>query len=204
LIKVEIVETRPVYLRGLIAVLSDAGMKVVSARTSLNGQRPWRTDVLVLDPAVTADPGSVAAVASIAHATPVLVLTSGPDAGVVDRFLAAGVSGSVRREAEVDELLEAIHTVVRGGRLPASNDAPATAPATAPADVSVPEADGVSLSPREQQVLRQIARGRTHSQIARALGISHHTVDTYVKRIRSKLDLGNKAELTRAAVLGGY
>nr|WP_244984039.1 helix-turn-helix transcriptional regulator [Actinomadura citrea] len=56
------------------------------------------------------------------------------------------------------------------------------------------------LSLREQQVLDCIANGYTHGQIARHLGISRHTVDTYVKRIRGKLNLGNKAELTRAAV----
>ena len=58
------------------------------------------------------------------------------------------------------------------------------------------------LSEREEQVLRQIARGLTHGQIATRLGISPHTVDTYVKRIRAKLEVGNKAELTRAALLG--
>jgi DNA-binding CsgD family transcriptional regulator len=58
------------------------------------------------------------------------------------------------------------------------------------------------LSPRERQVLRHIADGLTQSQIASRLAISHHTVDTYVRRIRSKLELGNKAELTRAALLG--
>ncbi|MGI5203985.1 response regulator transcription factor [Spirillospora sp. CA-108201] len=45
-----------------------------------------------------------------------------------------------------------------------------------------------------------MADGYTHGQIARHLGISRHAVDTYVKRIRGKLKLGNKAELTRAAV----
>jgi DNA-binding CsgD family transcriptional regulator len=57
------------------------------------------------------------------------------------------------------------------------------------------------LSEREEQVLRQISRGLTHRQVAIHLGISRHTVDTYVKRIRSKLGVGNKAELTRAAML---
>ena len=58
------------------------------------------------------------------------------------------------------------------------------------------------LSEREEQVLRQIAHGLTHGQIATRLGISPHTVDTYVKRIRAKLGVGNKAELTRVALLG--
>jgi DNA-binding CsgD family transcriptional regulator len=56
------------------------------------------------------------------------------------------------------------------------------------------------LSPRENEVLRQVAAGLTHAQVATRLGISRHTVDTYVKRIRSRMDLGNKAELTRAAM----
>ena len=61
-----------------------------------------------------------------------------------------------------------------------------------------------ALSTRERQVLQYIACGYTHGQAARRLGISPHTVDTYVKRIRAKLAVGNKAELTRAAVLGKY
>jgi DNA-binding NarL/FixJ family response regulator len=57
-----------------------------------------------------------------------------------------------------------------------------------------------ALSTREQQVLAAIARGLTHAQIARRLHISVATVDTYVARIRAKLGVGNKAELTRAAL----
>lgn len=60
--------------------------------------------------------------------------------------------------------------------------------------------DEAGLSGRERQVLLCIGEGYTHDQTARRLGISSHTVDTYVKRVRSKLGLGNKAELTRAAL----
>ncbi len=56
------------------------------------------------------------------------------------------------------------------------------------------------LSPREQEVLRHIAKGLTHDQAARRIGISHHTVDSYVKRIRAKLGANNKAQLIRAAI----
>jgi DNA-binding CsgD family transcriptional regulator len=57
------------------------------------------------------------------------------------------------------------------------------------------------LSGRERQVVELIAMGRTHQQIARALNLSPHTVDTYAKRVRAKVGLGNKADLTRMAVL---
>ncbi|MFD7685488.1 response regulator transcription factor [Streptomyces sp. NPDC059781] len=56
------------------------------------------------------------------------------------------------------------------------------------------------LSPREQEVLQFIASGMTHDQVARRVGISRHTVDTYVKRVRTKFGVGNKAELTRVAL----
>ncbi|MFF8975169.1 LuxR family transcriptional regulator [Streptomyces sp. NPDC014995] len=63
-----------------------------------------------------------------------------------------------------------------------------------------PLPEGGGLSPREEQVLDFIAAGLTHAQAARRLGISQHTVDTHVKRIRAKLGVGNKAEMVRLAL----
>jgi DNA-binding NarL/FixJ family response regulator len=63
-----------------------------------------------------------------------------------------------------------------------------------------PGADIPELSVREDQALMLIARGFTHGQVATRMGVSKSTVDTYVERIRSKLQVGNKAELTRAAL----
>jgi two-component system, NarL family, nitrate/nitrite response regulator NarL len=56
------------------------------------------------------------------------------------------------------------------------------------------------LSRREQQALAYIARGYTHQQAARRMGVSKATVDTYVGRVRTKLHLGNKAQLALAAL----
>jgi DNA-binding NarL/FixJ family response regulator len=60
------------------------------------------------------------------------------------------------------------------------------------------------LAPREAETLRWIARGLTHSQIARRMGLTEATVNTYAKRIRAKLNAGNKAELTRIAIELGH
>lgn len=59
-----------------------------------------------------------------------------------------------------------------------------------------------ALRPRRDIRAAPDRRGLTHLQIATRLGISPHTVDTYVKRIRAQARVGNKAELTRAALLG--
>jgi DNA-binding CsgD family transcriptional regulator len=82
-----------------------------------------------------------------------------------------------------------------GAQLPAAPAQPGAAPDTVVAMLQ-------ALSPRERDVIGHIARGYTHHQTARRLGVSKHTVDTYVKRVRAKLNLGNKAELTCLALRG--
>ncbi|MFI9806626.1 response regulator transcription factor [Streptomyces sp. NPDC052301] len=61
-------------------------------------------------------------------------------------------------------------------------------------------ADNAGLSPRELQVLRHIALGHTSQQTSRRLGISPSTVETYLIRLRAKLDAPTRAHLIRAAV----
>ncbi|MGW6844898.1 response regulator transcription factor [Streptomyces sp. NPDC054958] len=68
----------------------------------------------------------------------------------------------------------------------------ATATATAP-----------TLAPREQEALRHIAAGCTYLQTARQMGLSKHTVDAYLRRIRAKLNISTTAEMTRMAISMG-
>ncbi|OAH12922.1 response regulator transcription factor [Streptomyces jeddahensis] len=56
------------------------------------------------------------------------------------------------------------------------------------------------LAPRERETLRHIAAGRTYLQTARHMGLSKHTVDAYLRRIRAKLGICSTAELTRLAI----
>jgi DNA-binding NarL/FixJ family response regulator len=62
----------------------------------------------------------------------------------------------------------------------------------------------VELTPRETQTLHAVAQCLTHAQAARRLGVTEATVNTYVKRLRAKLNAGNKAELTRIAIERGH
>jgi DNA-binding CsgD family transcriptional regulator len=79
-------------------------------------------------------------------------------------------------------------------------EAPTPAPASvfAPASVSACEPD--ALAPRERETLQHIAAGRTYVQTARHMGLSKHTVDAYLRRIRAKLGITSTAELTRLAI----
>lgn len=56
------------------------------------------------------------------------------------------------------------------------------------------------LTPREIEVLRELARGRTARQAAAILGVSPHTVQTHAKRIYQKLSVVSRSQATLAAV----
>ncbi|UNO44108.1 helix-turn-helix transcriptional regulator [Streptomyces sp. MST-110588] len=59
------------------------------------------------------------------------------------------------------------------------------------------------LSEREREVLAHLAAGCTYGTIARRMGLSSHTVDTYIRRIRGKTGVANRVELTLLALAAG-
>ncbi len=67
-----------------------------------------------------------------------------------------------------------------------------------------PQSDPNGLAPREIETLQLIAQGFTYAQIATMMGLSQATVDTYAKRIRNKLNVTDKAEITRIVVELGH
>jgi len=194
--RVAIVSSDEVYLRGLVAVLTEADMTVVAATTSLEGPLP-PADAVVIDAGANADtePGLDARIVHLARTTRVLVLTTDGGTSFPAGRLAGDVTVLDRRTTA-----ETLRTAVRGAASGRSSQC--TVVTRSPSATEALDSERGILSKREHQVLWQIAEGRTQGQIARALGISQHTVDSYIRRIRAKLDLGNKAELTRAAMLG--
>jgi DNA-binding NarL/FixJ family response regulator len=58
---------------------------------------------------------------------------------------------------------------------------------------------GVTMSPRETEVLELITKGFTYEEIAQRMGVTRHTVQTFVRRIYAKLEVGSKIEAINAA-----
>ncbi|PRY29559.1 response regulator transcription factor [Pseudosporangium ferrugineum] len=102
----------------------------------------------------------------------------------------AGAHGCVSRPSDPRELAVALDVVTRGGFYAGWPEATPT----------LPERARGGLAPRERETLHWIAYGYTHSQIATRMGLSEATVNTYAKRLRTKLGAHNKAELTRVAI----
>ncbi|GAA5005489.1 response regulator transcription factor [Streptomyces siamensis] len=92
---------------------------------------------------------------------------------------------------------------------PISTPTAPTTPSVPSAETSAPgaqasattsETDTPALAPRERETLRHIAAGCTYLQAARQMGLSKHTVDAYLRRIRAKLNITTTAEMTRLAI----
>jgi DNA-binding NarL/FixJ family response regulator len=198
-IRVDVLVSSPVFLVGLVDLLTKAGIRVVAMRTSPDEEPSWLADAVLIDIDCLTPCNDLSHITEAARYTSVLMLDNEavPDA---DRFAQAGASGVITKRAMPERIVGAVHAVIRGttGTAGAAVPAPVVERTTA-----TDQADAARrrLSSREVQVLRQISRGLTHGQIATRLGISRHTVDTYVKRIRAKLGVGNKAELTRVALV---
>jgi DNA-binding NarL/FixJ family response regulator len=193
MLRVDALISSPIYLLGLVQVLTSEGITVVAARTSATEQLSWLADAALLDVDALTSADALDYIAETARTTAVLVLLS--DGSLpAEQYLRAGATGAISRRESSENLVEALRAVTAGAQVLPEGHAVPPAP-------EHPDPPVLNLSEREEQVLNQISRGLTHGQIATRLGISPHTVDTYVKRIRAKLGVGNKAELTRIALL---
>jgi DNA-binding NarL/FixJ family response regulator len=114
-------------------------------------------------------------------------------------MIRAGARGYVTKSISPDELSDAITRVAAGEAVFSPSLAGFVLEAfsrSVPVE-SDPELD--SLTPREQEVLRQIARGYAYKQIATRLSISVKTVETHVSSVLRKLQLSNRHELAKWA-----
>jgi len=211
MIRVAIVDDHPIARRGVAQVLTEVGrFEVVAAADSpgeladLLGAEPTGEpiDVVILDLYLNSETPCLPVVAELVASTKVLVMSASGRREDVLGVMRAGAAGYITKHASPDMFVAAVETVAAGGfalspQLADILQAALRAPAES---VESKPPTEPQLSAREEQTLDLIARGFTHSQVATRMGISKATVDTYVERIRAKLQVGNKAELTRAAL----
>lgn len=153
-------------------------------------------DVVVLDLYLRGETPSLQTIRTLTQRSRVLIMSaSGRQSDVLDA-LRAGADGYLTKHTGDAEFVTAVRAVAAGGFYLSS-----TVADLLQSDLDrTPAAAPPKLSPREEEALSYIARGFTHAQTASRMGITPATVDTYVERIRRKLGLGNKAELTRIAI----
>lgn len=129
--------------------------------------------------------------------TPVLVLSMYPEEEFALRAFQLGAAGYLTKQAAGDELLVAVRKILAGGKYVTAALAERLAARLGGEMQAAPHA---ALSPRELQVLRLVASGRTLKEIAAELALSEKTVGTYRARVAEKLGLSSNVELARYAL----
>lgn len=123
--------------------------------------------------------------------------------------LAAGASGFLLKNADAEELVQAIRTVRDGHALLAPEVTrrvigAATKPAREAGPGRPPVAHGVeNLTGREREVLTHLARGESNAEIASTLFLSEATVKTHVSNVLSKLGVRDRVQAVIAAYRSG-
>lgn len=158
-----------------------------------------RPDVILLDLLMPGVDGLSAVRELRAAGNPVriLVVTSIADPGPVVAAVRAGATGAVYKDIAPQDLAAAIRTVYAGHVL--------LPPPIA--DALMAGGDDVAkvgnLTPREVEVLAELARGRSNREIARAFTLSEKTVKTHVSSILMKLDVADRTQAALYAVRHG-
>jgi DNA-binding NarL/FixJ family response regulator len=193
-----ILETQPD-----IAVVAEAG----TGAEAVEAARRTTPDVALMDIRMPVLDG-IGATSRITAADPrtrVLVLTTFDLDGYVYGALRAGASGFLLKNAPRDQLLDAVRIVARGAALFSPTvtrrlvETYVSARAPAPVDSQV-----ATLSPRERDVLGQLARGLSNAEIAAALHLSEATVKTHVAGLLAKLGLRDRAQAIVFAFESGF
>lgn len=161
-----------------------------------------RPDVLLLELSLPRLDG-LAVVRALRCAAPevrCVFVTGHSDLGHVRAAFAAGAVGYVAKDAAPEELYEAVARAGRGETYvtPGFGLDSAEVP---PRQLTEQRSGG--LTPRQSEVLRQVALGRTGKQIAAMLGITLKTVESHRSCIARQLGLRSPAGFTRHAVQHG-
>jgi DNA-binding NarL/FixJ family response regulator len=138
--------------------------------------------------------------------TQVVVLTTYSDDESIIGALQAGALGYLTKDATRAEIGRAVLAAAAGQAVldPAVQQRLLLAAARAPAPQPDQDHDPDELTPRESDVLRLIAAGKSNREIARALYVSEATVKTHVNRIFAKTGSRDRTQAIRYAYTHGY
>ncbi len=204
MIRVLIIDDHPIVRTGIRSLLAGAvDIEVVGeagdGEEGLELAQRLQPSVITLDISMPGMSGMevLKELKQQAHPAAVLMLSLHPEDRYAIRLLRAGASGYATKEAPSDTLIEAIRKVHGGGKYVSPQVAERLAFNIDP-DFEGPLHE--RLSNRELEVMRQLASGRTVTEIGHQLELSVKTVSTYRRRILEKMALGSTAEIVRYAV----
>lgn len=204
MIRILIIDDHPIVRTGIKSLLAQAPDIDVVGEAADGDEAVSRVaelapDVVTLDVSLPGKSGLevLRELRSRSPKTAVLVLSMHSEDRYAVRLLRGGASGYLSKESPAETLIRAVRKVASGGKYVSEEVAERLAFRLDPAYEGAPHE---KLSPRELDVMRLLASGRTVSEIGHELAISVKTVSTYRRRILDKMDMGSSAEIIRYAL----
>ncbi|MET4432103.1 MULTISPECIES: response regulator transcription factor [unclassified Mycolicibacterium] len=206
---VMVVDDHPIWRDAVARDLEDEGFDVVATADGVGAARrraaAVKPDVVVMDMRLSDGTGAqaTAEVLAVSASTRVLVLSASDERDDVLEAVKAGATGYLVKSASKDELAAAVRATGEGravftpglaGLVLGEYRRMARSPGEEPAP---------TLTERETEILRHVAKGLTAKQIGERLSLSHRTVENHVQATLRKLQLANRVELARYAIEHG-
>jgi two-component system nitrate/nitrite response regulator NarL len=201
-----VADDHPVYRTGLVAVIRERPELELLAECedgdeAVDAVRALRPDVALFDVRMRRldGVGALTRLGGSRAGTRVVFISAFGEGEVVARAIAAGAAGFLSKEADRDDICDAL-LAVAGGEMALSP----SLQAGVLREVRRPGPDHqIKLSAREDDVMRLTARGLSGPEIAASLGIAPSTVKTHLKRVYAKLGVADRVTMVAEAMRCG-
>jgi DNA-binding NarL/FixJ family response regulator len=199
-LKIMVVDDHPAFRMGLKKLVqSNPRLHVVAecgdGREAVALYRQIRPDVVLMDlrlPGLGGAEATMAIRAEFPDARVIVLTTFDADEDIY-RAMQAGAKSYLLKDSAKEDIMQAILSVQAGGEMLPPGIAHRLAEREQRAD----------LTARELDVLHQLGRGRSNSEIAADLGISEETVKTHVKAVFQKLGVNDRTAAVIHAIRHG-
>ena len=121
---------------------------------------------------------------------PIVVLSATHDRATIGSALAAGARGFIAKTADAQTMLDAVRTVLKGGKHITSDVAP-----TRPRSVDGVSIEVLGLTQRQSEVMMLLAQGKPNKMICRDLRLSEGTVKVHVSAILKALNVHSRSQV---------
>ena len=202
-VRVVVADDQALVRTGFRMILTADGIDVVAEAATgadaIDAVRRTRPDVVLMDirmPVLDGLEATRRILAADTEAPRILMLTTFDVDEYVYAALAAGASGFLLKDVAPEQLTAAVRLVRSGDALlaPSITRRLVERFARGGQETSAVHRDLASLTPREREVLQQLARGLSNAELAAAFQLSEATVKTHVARILGKLQLRDRVQ----------
>lgn len=191
--KVLVVDDHPLVRKGILSILSSEEgitdiIEASNVKEALDKLSSHNPDIVIVDLRLGKEDGLAVVIKgkNSGCTAKFIILTSSSSKEDFLRAQEAGIDGYILKEAFSEDIIYAFHVVARGKKF--------FDPDMLQYQIEKTDDNLYELTPREKDVLIELGKGLSNSQIAKRLYISEHTVKKHISSILSKLGLNHRTE----------